>query len=359
MSLALNEEQKMLQTAAQEFFAASLSVETFRARRDQLGIVEISQKDCDAMAELGWPAILVAEEFGGLNFGMQGLGMIAIEAGRCLAATPLQSTAALAVTALAHSDNTDLLSKIASGEYYCSFAQSSQKEVQISRGDGELLINGELKFVAEGSVLPNLILVHGEQEKQTLLNIDMQLEGIQGKKVSLIDQRDYAHLSFNNVKLTGKEVHELDQKADTKINQVGATMTACELFGITEEVFQRTLVHLREREQFGQKLGSFQALQHRMAKVYMQIELFKSVLYDALGAVEKNREDVQLAVSHAKIMANDVSHLACTEAIQMHGGMGITDELDIGLFYKRARVLRTVFGRSTDHQTLLASKLEI
>ena len=91
-----------------------------------------------------------------------------------------------------------------------------------------------------------------------------------------------------------------------------------------------------------------------MAHAYMQLQMTKSVLYDALSALESNRKDASLAVSHAKLMANDTSQLICTESIQLHGGMGITDEVDIGLFYKRARVLRTAYGRSSHHKLRFA-----
>lgn len=365
MSMVINDEQGMLQIAAKEFFRANLPVNAFRSSRDENNQVRYDTDAWRQMIEMGWGSILLPETLDGLDFGIKGMGLIAIEAAHCLAVTPLQSAATLCVDALLAADQSaardKLLRDIAAGCAVPTFKLTEAETCQLRKESDNLTISGSLEFVPEAMAADSILLLIEGHDSDTqldsdtrLVRIDLMQEGVLRKPVCLIDRRDYASVQLNEVAVDSENCFKLHDSSHSNqvqaINDRGALMTACELFGISQETFTRTLEYLKEREQFGQKIGAFQALQHRMAKAYMQIELFKSVLYDALDAVEQGREDATLAVSHAKIIANDVSQLVCREAIQMHGGMGITDELDIGLFYKRARVLRTVFGSTSFHK---------
>ena len=346
MGLVLNEEQQMLQSTAQEFFSSSLPVDAFRKARDKHQVVQYSEAAWRQMVELGWGAILVPESLEGLEFGLTGMGVICIEAARNLAASPLQSAATLSVESLLRCDVSDsrdeLLKAIASGARRPAFAIGEP--------------HGIVEFVPEGMAADCLLLLNTTQgSAPSLLLFELNDDAISRSAVSLIDQRDYAHIELQGMPAAATfEIVANAESVTEHINDVGALITACELFGCSSEAFDRTIDYLCEREQFGQKIGAFQALQHRMAKAYMQLQLLKSVLYDALQALEGEREDASLAVSHAKVLANETAQLVCTEAIQMHGGMGITDELDIGLFYKRSRVIRTVFGSTAYHRQRFA-----
>ena len=350
-NLVLSQEQLMLQTSAKEFFDSNLSIEQFRAQRDEHSIVLSDAQTWQQMVELGWSAILVPEALDGLEFGVTGMGVITIEAGRNLVASHLLSSASFSVSALLSCQPSDardtLLRAIASGKQVPCFAQCTGG----IRGSHQSGYSGKIAIVHEAMSADSLLLLCEIENEPRLLQIDLNSQGVKRQPMHLIDFRDYAAIELDQVTV----INSFECGSDIAGPQeLGALLTACELFGISSETFERTIQYLCEREQFGQKIGSFQALQHRMAQAYMQLQLFKSVLYDALSGMEANRDDALIAISHAKVLANDVSQLICTEAIQLHGGMGITDELDIGLFYKRARVLRTRFGSSSFHKQRFA-----
>jgi len=341
----------MLQSSATEFFANNQSIERFRAQRDKHGVVHSDAQLWQQMVELGWPAMLVPEQLDGLEFGLVGMGVIAIEAGRTLAASHLLSSATYAVSALlscpASEARDEMLRGIADGSQIVCFAQC-KGALTSSQRDG---FSGELELVAEGMTADSLIVLNQDDESQSLLMFDLNSSQLKRNLIKLIDYRDYATIELDNAQPLNSFKY---MPGKVTLDDLGALMTACELFGISIEAFERTITYLCEREQFGQKIGAFQALQHRMAKAYMQLQMAKSVLLDALSALEAERDDADVAICHAKVICNDLAQLICTEAIQLHGGMGITDELDIGLLYKRARVLRTRFGSSALHKQRFA-----
>lgn len=342
MSLVLNEEQLMLQRAAQEYFTANMPINIFRQARDSNGVVEADRDVWLAMVELGWSAVLVPEELGGLDFGIMGMGVLCVEAARHLAATPLQTSASLAVQALLLCKQTperdQLIESLVSGDKLACLKTSSDN-----------------KFVAEAISADVLIDLSQVGAEGVYLKVfDLNNSELTRSARGLMDSRDYAEIDLGSASPTITLELLNSQDALIFLADMGSVLSAAELFGISSEVFERTIAYISEREQFGQQIGSFQAIQHRMAHAYMQLQLCKSVLYDALSALEVSRQDTSMAISHAKLMANDVSQLICTEAIQLHGGMGITDEVDIGLFYKRARVLRTANGSSSYHKLRFA-----
>ncbi len=371
MSLVLTEEQSILQQSAAEFYSSVMPVTAFRQLRESEAVFDA--ETWSQMVELGWSSIMVPEELGGLEFGLMGMGILAIEGARTLAKSPLTTSAAVSVAALNFckpSEQRDaLLSALAAGEKMAAFAhlETTQFKPAIIRtqsasaADG-YNVNGS-KSCVENAQSSDVILMTARspnagfsESDGFILLIDPKADGIEFNSVGLIDEREYADISISDFNIAKDE--KLEWNDDAAVAQVLDTATviaACELYGCSLEAFERTLEYVKDREQFGNKIGSFQALQHRLAHQYTQLELLKTVVYDALSAVEKNRKDAALAVSHAKALANDTARLVTTEAIQMHGGIGITDELDIGLFYKRARVLRTMWGDSVYHRSRFAS----
>ena len=135
----------------------------------------------------------------------------------------------------------------------------------------------------------------------------------------------------------------------------GRICLAAEMLGGAQECFQRTVEYLKERSQFGVKIGSFQALQHRASLMYIELELAKSVVLDALSAIDDKRPDMPQLASLAKARLNDVFELVTSEAVQMHGGIGVTDELEIGFFLKRSRMASHLLGNSGFHRDRYAS----
>jgi alkylation response protein AidB-like acyl-CoA dehydrogenase len=367
MALVLTEDQLMLKEAAKTFIADLTPVDAFRRLRD-------AGETHDAgvwtqMAEMGWTAIAVPEAHDGLEFGLTGLGLLAIECGRQLVASPLLPTAAAGVSALVRghskSARARLLPRIVAGEALLALAVDEGNHhdpddlaSKARRDNGGFVLNGRKSFVAEGSYADFLVVVARDDDGgSVLLLVDANASGVTRRKVSLMDARDYAEIEFNEVAVAAENVLAEGGEAVGIVQNVIDTATictACELYGCARETFEQTVGYLGEREQFGQPIGSFQALQHRAAHAFSRLELLKSVILDALDAAERGRPDLPLAASHAKALANDTAELVTSEGIQMHGGIGLTDELDIGLYFKRVRTLRNLFGNSNYHRRRFA-----
>jgi alkylation response protein AidB-like acyl-CoA dehydrogenase len=181
---------------------------------------------------------------------------------------------------------------------------------------------------------------------------------ISRQRTLLIDSRNAANIAFTDVQIGDSAVlGTVDQGAQI-LEQVldrGRIAITAEMLGGCIQVFEHTIAYLKEREQFGVKIGSFQALKHRAAQMFSEIELCKSVVIDALLAIDENRDDLPLIASAAKAKLNETFHLITNEGMQLHGGIGVTDDLEIGFFLKRARVLEQVFGNTGFHRDRFAT----
>jgi alkylation response protein AidB-like acyl-CoA dehydrogenase len=187
-----------------------------------------------------------------------------------------------------------------------------------------------------------------------LFLVPAQAAGVSITKLSAVDCRNVANVDFVNVDVPASALLPGSTDALARVID-GATAGLCaEMLGSTQEAFDVTVAYLKVRKQFGVPIGSFQALKHRAAQMFCELELSKSVVLDALRAVDADRPDASAVVSAAKARVNDTFVLVASEAIQMHGGMGATDELDVGFFYKRARVAEMTLGSSTYHRDRFA-----
>jgi len=367
MALVLTEDQQMLKEAAKGFISETAPVDEFRRLRDanEAYDAELWQQ----MAELGWSAIAVPEAYDGLDFGLTGLGLIAVEAGRQLLASPLQTTAAIGASALvlgkSESARKRLLPQIATGETFVTLAVDENNHhdplyttAKAVSADGGYTLDGSKVFVPEGNYADFFVVVaRDEAERFVMLLVDASAPGVTKEAVQLIDSRDYANVQFSGISVSADDVLASGDEAEAIVQtlvDIATIMAACELYGIAQKAFEQTVQYLTEREQFGQIIGTFQALQHRVAHAFAQLQLLKSVVLDALDAAEKNRPDLAMAASHVKALANDTAQLITNEAIQMHGGIGLTDELDIGLYFKRVRTLRNAYGLSSYHRRRFA-----
>ena len=369
MAMVINEEQQMLKESAQGFLAEYAPLAEVRRQRDAGSEKGYADNLWTQMVDMGWAAILVPEAYGGLAFGHVGMGQIVEQSGRTLSASPLFATAILGVTAINHcaseGQKTELLGAIAAGQITTALAVDENihhAPTQISTtatasGQGYLL-NGNKRFVVDGSTADRLIVAArtagdaGDSEGVSLFIVDPAIAGVEVQRTEMVDCRNYATISFNNVvvpesALLGEEGSGFAALSATL--DVGNAFLAAELLGIAQETFDTTLRYLKERKQFGVLIGSFQALQHRAAHWWSEIELCKSVVLKALQALDKGDTKSPLLVSIAKAKLCEVSELATNEAIQMHGGIGMTDEYDIGFFIKRARPAAMLFGGYSYH----------
>ena len=375
MALVLNEEQRFLQDTAKEFLGNNAPVEALRKLRDERDPVGYAPQLWREMVELGWASIILPEQYGGLDFGFLGLGVILEESGRTLTASPLFASAVVGASTilLGGSDQQKeaLLPAIAAGELTLALALEESHHHRptriattvTSQGDG-LVINGNKCFVLDGHSADKLIVVarsNGDLQDQdglTLVLVDRESAGVTIQRTIMVDSRNAANISFDNVQVGADAVIGTLDDGWPVLEVVldrGRIAIAAEMMGYALEAFDRTVEYLKEREQFGVLIGSFQALQHRAAHMQSEIELCRSVLLQALSTVDDAPDQLPLLASLAKAKLNELVKLVTNEAVQMHGGIGVTDELEIGFFLKRARVAMQVFGDTGFHKDRYAT----
>ena len=374
MALVLNEEQQMLKESAQGFLAEHAPVSELRTQRDAGNKTGYSSTLWPQMVNMGWAAILVPEEYGGLAFGHVGMAQIVEQSGRTLTASPLLSTAILGVTAInlsgSEEQKTELLGAIAGGELTIALAvdeKTHHDPMQIAmsaerKGEG-YVINGEKRFVVDGSTADILIVATrtagspGDMKGISLFLVNRNTLGINVDQTQMIDGRSAAIVTFTDVEVG---LDALLGKQDRGFRALSATLDAgnahlaAELLGIAQESFDRTLQYMKERKQFGALIGSFQALQHRAAHWWSEIELCKSVVLKSLQALDEGDVKSPALASIAKAKLCEVAELSTNEAIQIHGGIGMTDEYEIGFFIKRARPAQMLYGDYNYHANRFA-----
>jgi acyl-CoA dehydrogenase len=375
MALVLSEEQRDLQEVVRKLIQSKSPVKALRTLRDERSETGFSEPLWREMAQLGWAGILVPEEHGGAGLGYQELGVVLQECGRHLVASPLFSTALLGVTALnvggSRQQQGSWLPAIAAGERRFALAHEERSRhcglrvaCKAERSAGGFLLSGEKQFVVDGHVADVLIVsarTSGEETQSdgiSLFLVDALAKGVHVTRTHLVDSHNAARVRLDGVEL-GVE-HLLGEEGKgapvlLRILDAGCAGVAAQMLGGAEEAFRRTVDYLKERTQFGVPIGSFQALQHRAARMFCELELAKTVVLDALAALDEDRADASAAVSVAKAHLCETFHLVSNESIQMHGGIGMTDEHEIGFFLKRARVLAQAFGDATFHADRFAA----
>ncbi len=363
MALLLNEEQRMLKDAAREFLAEHAPVAQLRQLRDARDPLGYCPKTWREMVALGWTGVLVPEAQGGLAFGHVGMGQILEESGRTLTASPLFATAVMGVSALvlagSEAQRNALLPAIVAGELTLAPALDEcprhDPTAVVTRlqpqGDG-FVLDGIKCFVPDGHCADQLLVSArvGDSDAIALVLVDRTLPGVEVQRVVMADSRNSAEVRFDGVQLTAEALLSGVEEASellVRLFDIGNVHLAAELLGCSLAVFEDTIEYLNTRKQFGVLIGSYQGLQHRAAHLYSELELLKSLVLKALQALDAGDGEVSQLASLAKAKAGEVATLATNEAVQMHGGVGMTDELDIGFFLKRARVAEQLYG---DHR---------
>jgi len=376
MALVLNEEQRFLQDSARDFLAANAPVESLRELRDKRDDIGYSPDLWQKMVELGWASIIVPEEYGGLDFGFPGLGVVLEETGRTLSASPLFASTVVGVSTILLGGNSSqkeqLLPEIAAGKLTLALALEESHRHQptqiatraVAEGD-KYILNGQKTFVLDGHSADKLIVVartSGEDDSSpeglSLFLLDPDAEGVSRQRTIMVDSRNSANISFDNVAVPADNLIGDAGAAWPVLEAVldrGRVAISAEMMGYALEAFERTIEYLKERVQFDVHIGSFQALQHRAAHMQSEIELCRSVILQALSTAEDKPDQLPLIASLAKAKLNELVKLVTNEAVQMHGGVGVTDELEIGFFLKRARVAMQIFGDTGFHKDRYAS----
>ena len=369
MKLILTEEEQFLKDTAKNFAEERSPITHFRSLRDNSDLMLWDKNIWNEMSKLGWPGIMIPEEFGGSNFGLSGICVVLQECAKTLTPSPLFASGVLGAYAINNYGTKEQKEKylplIASGELTTSVAvdESSHHnpydtELVAKKSSDEYILSGKKNFVIDGTSSDLLIVLartsgeKGDLTGLTLFLVDPTNEGIDRIKLEMADSRNYANISFNNVKISSKNILgdiEAGGEAIDDVLDIGRIAMSAEMLGNSEAAFETTLDYLKQRKQFGVLIGSFQALQHRAAEMFCEIELTKSSVIAAMRAADERSNDVQRLSSLAKTVAGETLHLVSNEAIQMHGGIGVTDEYDIGFFLKRARVAEQIFGSAKFH----------
>jgi alkylation response protein AidB-like acyl-CoA dehydrogenase len=368
MGYVLTEEQQMLRDSALAFAAEKLPTAQLRKLREAGSPFDPAA--WFEMVALGFSGVLVPEAHGGSDFGFTGLGQVLEAQGRTLASTPLLSTALIGASALnlagTDAQKSAHLPKIAAGEHLFALAVDETAHHDpahvalkaVASGAGWTL-TGAKTYVVDGGAAHMLIVsartagTPGDESGVTLFLVPASAAGVSRTPLKTLDAHAAANIAFKDV-VVG---------ADAVLGQVGQGFSvldalldrariglAAEMLGAAEAAFAMTADYLKTRKQFGQLIGSFQALQHRAAIMFTELELTRSCIAAALEALDRNANNIPELASLAKARAAETLHLVSTETVQMHGGIGMTDAHDSGLYMKRARVLEALYGGESFHR---------
>jgi alkylation response protein AidB-like acyl-CoA dehydrogenase len=374
MALVLTEEQSMLRDSARGLISDKAPVSHLRQLRDSQDATGFSRDLWKMFAEMGFSGLLVPEDFGGSGLGCVEAGVVMEEIGRTLMPSPFLSTAVLAASALSRSGSaaqkSEHLPKLSNGSLLAALAVDEgskhrplMTKMRAVRSGNGFKLEGDKAFVVDGHTADLLILAArtagaaGERDGLTLFLVDAKSKGIEIERTAMVDSHNAARIKFRNVEVNADGVlgdvdhgHPLLEG----VLNIGRGAVASEMVGLSEEVFGRTVSYLKERKQFGKLIGEFQALQHRAAQIYIDIEITRAAVLKALQTLDKDFANAGAAVAVAKARAGSTATSAVQEGVQMHGGMGMTDQFDIGFFMKRARVCQEMFGDSNFHADQLA-----
>ena len=372
MAMILNEEQTMLKDSAKDFCATNAPIGQLRKLRDEENPDGFDRGTWGSMVELGWAAIPWSEDHGGLAFGYKGLGVVTEESGRTLTASPLYASVWVGGTLInlggSDEQKAELLPQLAAGELLLALAlEESHKhdpygiQTTASATEDGYVLDGNKTFVLDGHVADKLIVAArtsgevGSKEGISLFLVDREANGVSVTRTIMADSRNAANVKLDAVKVGNDALlGTADTAADTldQALDIARIGLSAEMLGGIQECFERTVEYLKERKQFGVAIGSFQALKHRAADMFCEIELSKSCVLEALTALDeqRDRDEVAKLASLAKAKVGETYNLVSREGIQMHGGIGMTDEFDIGFFIKRAAVAEQTFGDVNFHR---------
>lgn len=364
---ALTEEQSMLRDQAKSWVTEQFPVQKFREMRDSGVVARFTPETWQGMIEMGWTGILVPEQYGGSGLGYLTFGVVLEEIGRQLTASPLFASAYVGATAVMLGGSDDqkqaILPKVVDGSVILTLAvdegpRHDPAKIALkaeSTGSGYQL-SGNKTFVVEGMAATDFIVAASIDEDVKLLHVPASADGVSREAMSMVDSRGYANVHFDGVEVGAEAVMGdaavLEQVLDCARAGIGA-----EMLGTASQAFDMTLDYLKTRVQFGQVIGSFQALGHRAAELFGQMELSRSCMEAALQGIDADADDVSELASLSKAKVGDFIHEMSNQLIQIHGGIGMTDEFDAGFYLKRARVLEAAYGNQAFHRDRYARLL--
>ena len=358
MNLDNNDEQNMLREQIQKFCESEYD---FYKREE---IVK-SSKDFDPnvwnlFAEQGWLSMPFSEQSGGLGFGPIELSILFEEFGKALVIEPYLSTVVLSGTLLdksTFSEKNDLIEKICTGSIHISLAYA-----EVDKGydylnptstlDSKFILNGTKTLVLNGSNAEKIITTCNNDETLNIVILDANTSGVSINSFSTVDGQTCSEISFENVKLDKSNIVATGNDAKNLLKETINLATLCicaEAVGCMESCYHKTLEYTKGREQFGQPISGFQVLQHRMVDMFIESELAKSLLIKAMLEVNNRSDDMYKHVSALKSYVGKSGKLSAKEAVQLHGGMGVSEEMMIGHYLKKMISVDALFGNADYH----------
>lgn len=374
---ALNEEQTLIRDQAKSWVTEQAPVRKFREMRDARIAQAYAPEAFSAMVEMGWTGILVPEAYGGSDLGHLTFGLILEELGRQLTASPLLASGLVGTSALLLGGNEAQkqawLPKLVDGSAVVTLAVDEGARhapaktalTAVKSGSG-FVLEGSKTMVLEGMAATAFVVVArssgevGSEQGLSLFLVQADTQGVSRSARVTSDSRGYADVTFAKVEVGADALlGKLDAGfplLDAILDR-GRAGLAAEMLGTASQAFEMTLEYLKTRKQFGKVIGSFQALGHRAAEMYSGVELARSCVEAALQALDSDAGNVAELCSLAKTKMGDHLHLVSNELIQMHGGIGMTDEYDAGFYLKRARALEAIYGNQAFHRERYAQLL--
>jgi alkylation response protein AidB-like acyl-CoA dehydrogenase len=374
---ALTQEQSMLKDQAFAWVTEQAPVQSFRAMRDSGIDTGFAPATWEAIVEMGWTGILIPEPYGGSDLGYLTFGVVLEQLGRQLTASPLFASALVGASAVllggSDAQKQVLLPKVVDGSEILTLAvdegpRHAPASIALAAdktADG-FRLDGAKSFVVEGMSATTFVVAArssgtlGETDGITLLLVPADTAGLTRERLATVDSRGYANVRFDSVEVGADavlgEVNQGGPVFEAVLDRARAGLSA-EMLGTAAQAFDMTLEYLKTRQQFGRLIGSFQALGHRAAELFGAMELARSCVEAALQAIDAEADDVAELASLAKCKAGDFLHDMSNQLIQIHGGIGMTDEFDAGFYLKRARVLENLFGNQAFHRDRYARLL--
>jgi len=354
----------MLKSSAAGFLAEKAPVSALRKLRDDRDADGFSRALWEEMSEMGWAGIAIPEAYGGLEYGYVGLGLILEEMGRQLSVSPLQSSVMVGASLIniggSEAHKRTLLPAVAEGKLLITLAlqeglhHAPEKTAlkAIASGDN-FILTGKKVMVMDAHVADKIVVAArtsgntGDAEGISLFLLDAKTEGLSRERVIMVDSRNSGNVVLDNVSVSKADLIGDLNGGMAILEQVLDIANAClsaELLGLSLQAYEATIEYLKQRSQFGVLIGSFQALQHRAADMFAELELCKSMVLASLQAIDNGEDNVSLMAAATKAKLCEVAERVTNEAVQMHGGIGMTDEFDMGFYMKRARVAQQTFG---------------
>ena len=358
MNLDYNDEQNMLREQIQKFCESEYDF--YKREEIVKSSNDFDENVWNLFAEQGWLSMPFSEQSGGLGFGPIELSILFEEFGKALVIEPYLSTVVLSGTLLdksTFSEKNDLIEKICTGSIHISLAYA-----EVDKGyaylnptstlDSKFILNGTKTLVLNGSNAEKIIATCNNDETLNIVILDANTSGVSINSFSTVDGQSCSEISFENVKLDKSNIVATGNDAKNLLKETINLATLCicaEAVGCMESCYHKTLEYTKGREQFGQPISGFQVLQHRMVDMFIESELAKSLLIKAMLEVNNRSDDMYKHVSALKSYVGKSGKLSAKEAVQLHGGMGVSEEMMIGHYLKKMISVDALFGNADYH----------